>query len=119
MIRAIPSSDASHTPLDTARPENGPPPPSIQPTAQPAALPADELPRPSAAAAAPAASNAQVAPVTRRSHRVVDGDDLPTLAAKYLGDGDRYLEIFHANQQVLTRPDVLPLGVELRIPDAP
>ncbi len=61
---------------------------------------------------------AQATPAMR-THRIVDGDDLPALAAKYLGDPDRYLEIFHANQHVLTRPDILPLGVELRIPVAP
>jgi hypothetical protein len=49
-------------------------------------------------------------------HRIVDGDSLPSLAEQYLGDPKRYLEIFHANRRVLSRPDLLPLGVDLRIP---
>jgi nucleoid-associated protein YgaU len=50
-------------------------------------------------------------------HRIVDGDDLPSLAERYLGDSKRYLEIFHANRHVLSRPDLLPLGIDLRIPN--
>jgi hypothetical protein len=51
-----------------------------------------------------------------RTHRVVDGDTLSRLALRYLGDADRFGEIFAANRDVLPEPDVLPIGVELKIP---
>ncbi len=50
------------------------------------------------------------------THRVVDGDTLSRLAARYLGRGERYLEIFDLNRDVLIKPDLLPIGVTLRIP---
>jgi nucleoid-associated protein YgaU len=67
------------------------------------------------------------APVLRRStvtspprptwHRIVDGDTLTELASEYLGDGRLALTIFEANRDVLDSPHILPIGVELRIPD--
>jgi nucleoid-associated protein YgaU len=51
-----------------------------------------------------------------RRHRVVDGDTLAQLAQKYLGDERRYLEILCANREVLTDPNLLPIGAELIIP---
>ena len=51
-----------------------------------------------------------------RTHKIVDGDTLPDLAERYLGSADRYMEIYEANPYVLPGPDVLPIGVELRIP---
>lgn len=51
-----------------------------------------------------------------RRHRVVDGDSLPQLAQRYLGDQRRYLEILCANRAILKDPEVLPLGIELIIP---
>ncbi len=51
-----------------------------------------------------------------RRHRIAVGDTLPKLAARYLGDRDRYLEIFHANEQLLCDPRLLPIGVEVEIP---
>ncbi len=50
------------------------------------------------------------------THQIVDGDDLRRLAAKYLGDTERFYEIFEANPDVLRRPDVLPVGQSIRIP---
>jgi nucleoid-associated protein YgaU len=52
---------------------------------------------------------------TVRMHRIVDGDTLPALAARYLGSADRYLEIYEANREALPSPSVLPIGAELRI----
>ncbi len=49
-------------------------------------------------------------------HRIADGDTLSRLAQRYLGRGDRYLEIYDANRDVLASPDLLPIGVMLRIP---
>jgi phage tail protein X len=49
-------------------------------------------------------------------HRISDGDTLSRLAERYLGRSERYLEIYNANRDVLTSPDLLPIGATLRIP---
>lgn len=51
-------------------------------------------------------------------HKVVDGDTLADLADRYLGSKDRASAIFEANRDVLSSPQVLPIGVELKIPPA-
>jgi len=53
---------------------------------------------------------------TPRVHKIVDGDTLRDLAQLYLGSADRAMEIFHANRDVLTDQNLLPIGVELKIP---
>lgn len=59
---------------------------------------------------------AQAAQREYHLHRIADGDTLSKLAQRYLGSSQRFLEIFTANRDRLTSPDVLPIGVELRIP---
>ncbi len=54
-----------------------------------------------------------------RIHVIVDGDTLTALAAQYLGNADRYLEIYEANRSQLPSPAELPIGAELRIPLQP
>jgi nucleoid-associated protein YgaU len=49
-------------------------------------------------------------------HKIVDGDTLSTLALQYLGSGERAREIYEANRDLLTSPEALPIGLELRIP---
>ncbi|MGE0610185.1 MAG: LysM peptidoglycan-binding domain-containing protein [Pirellulales bacterium] len=51
-----------------------------------------------------------------RTHRVHDGDTLEKLARRYLGDSSRAAEIMEANRDLLCSPDLLPIGLELRIP---
>jgi nucleoid-associated protein YgaU len=51
-----------------------------------------------------------------RLHRIVDGDTLTALAKRYLGSADLAMEIFKANREVLSDPDLLPIGAELKIP---
>lgn len=51
-----------------------------------------------------------------RTHKIIDGDTLRGLADRYLGDAGRSWEIFEANRNVLASPEVLPIGVELKIP---
>jgi len=51
-----------------------------------------------------------------RTHKIVNGDSLAVLARRYLGSEDRALAIFEANRNVLSSPDALPIGVELKIP---
>lgn len=55
---------------------------------------------------------------TPSRHVVVDGDTLSTLAVRYLGRADAYLEIYEANRDVLDNPDLLPIGAVLRIPQS-
>lgn len=49
-------------------------------------------------------------------HKIVDGDTLATLAERYLGSADRAMELFDANSSVLSNPQLLPIGAELKIP---
>ena len=49
-------------------------------------------------------------------HKIVDGDTLSRLATEYLGRADRYLEIYELNRDVLSNPDLLPIGATLKIP---
>lgn len=51
-----------------------------------------------------------------RAHTIVDGDTLASLAQRYLGSAVRADEIYQANRQVLAAPNLLPIGVELKIP---
>ena len=53
------------------------------------------------------------------THKVVDGDTLTELAKRYLGNAGRWSELYDYNRDVLTNPDLLPIGAELRIPVAP
>jgi|GEM_PF-694452 len=61
--------------------------------------------------------NGGSSPLAKRlTHKIVDGDTLHTLAQRYLGNADRYLELFQENRDRLPSPEVLPIGIELRIP---
>jgi nucleoid-associated protein YgaU len=51
-----------------------------------------------------------------RRHRIADGDTLSGLAVKYLGSADRYREIYEFNRDILSSPELLPIGTELKIP---
>jgi phage tail protein X len=51
-----------------------------------------------------------------RPYRLRDGDTLERLAERYLTDKARAEEIFAINRHVLTRPDLLPVGVEILLP---
>jgi hypothetical protein len=52
-----------------------------------------------------------------RTHVVVDGDSLERLAGRYLDDSSRSNEIYEANRELLASPDLLPIGIELVIPN--
>lgn len=52
-----------------------------------------------------------------RQHVVVDGDSLERLANRYLGDPRRGSEIYELNRDALSNPELLPIGVELVIPE--
>jgi hypothetical protein len=53
-----------------------------------------------------------------RTHVVRDGDSLEKLASLYLNDPRRGSEIYELNRDVLSRPDMLPIGVTLKLPSA-
>jgi nucleoid-associated protein YgaU len=50
-------------------------------------------------------------------HTVQDGETLFTLAQRYYNDGERFIEIYRRNRDVLRTPDSLPPGTVLVIPD--
>ncbi len=54
-------------------------------------------------------------------HRIVTGDTLIGLARKYYGPGsdELYQRIYEANRQIITDPNSLPVGKEIRIPPRP
>ena len=49
-------------------------------------------------------------------HTVESGDTLSKIAKSYLGDSNRYMEIFKANSETLTNPDAIKIGQRLNIP---
>ena len=49
-------------------------------------------------------------------HIVRDGDTLISLAEKYLGDPQRYIEIVDANRGRISQSSLLPIGMEIVIP---
>ena len=51
-----------------------------------------------------------------REHRVRDGDSLESIAEKYLGDPLLADAVFRANRSQLDSPQLLPIGVTLKIP---
>lgn len=51
-------------------------------------------------------------------HTVKKGENLSTIAKHYLGDANRYREIFEANKPMLSDPDKIYPGQSLRIPQS-
>ena len=52
-------------------------------------------------------------------YEIKKGDSLWKIAAKELGSGNRYTEIFEANREVIKDPDLIFPGQKIRIPKAP
>ena len=52
-------------------------------------------------------------------HIIANGDTLERLAERYLNDPGRAMEIFDLNRDQLSNPHLLPIGIELRIPQDP
>ncbi len=66
-----------------------------------------------------------VLPVTAAAQRetsrpatveVMPGDSLSKLAERHLGSSARYLELYEANQDQLSSPDVVVVGMQLKLP---
>lgn len=49
-------------------------------------------------------------------HTVASGETLSKIAKTYLGDAGRYMEIFNANTDKLSNPDMIKVGQKLTIP---
>jgi nucleoid-associated protein YgaU len=68
------------------------------------------------AASAPAMPAPAAPPPAPRTYRVASGDTLSRISSRYYGTAARWQDIYNANRDQLRSPDVLPLGVELKIP---
>jgi tetratricopeptide (TPR) repeat protein len=51
-----------------------------------------------------------------RVHIVVKGDTLQSIALRYYGDRSRFRDLYAANRQVMSSPNDLRIGMELRLP---
>ena len=49
-------------------------------------------------------------------HTVASGDTLSKIAKSYLGDANRFMEIFKVNTDTLSNPDMIKVGQKLNIP---
>jgi len=49
-------------------------------------------------------------------HKVVSGDTLGKISKEYLGEAGKYMEIFNANKDQLSNPDLIKVDQELKIP---
>jgi LysM repeat protein len=45
------------------------------------------------------------------------GDTLSKLAKEHFGDAKRYMDIFNANKDILTNPDLIKVGQRLKLPN--
>lgn len=60
----------------------------------------------------------EVSTAAPKFYTVKEGDTLSAIAQAELGDGNRYMEIFNANTNILSNPDTIDVGQTLRIPQA-
>lgn len=107
LVRSNPAMGAAYrSTLDV------PPPPLLDSEAPP---PATAWPVVAASATVPVA-----APTTEltvpATYRVRDGDDLGSIAGRFYGHPAAASAIWAANREVIPHPDLLPIGVELRLP---
>ncbi|WBU56431.1 peptidoglycan-binding protein LysM [Paracoccus sediminicola] len=72
-----------------------------------------DLPEPEKKTATVSSKSPSAEPVF---HEVKSGETLSAISKKYLGDANRYNEIFEANRPMLSDPDKIYPGQTLRIP---
>lgn len=127
------SGDGANTPGPVPPVAEPAPPKSAQPSDPPEASPGPSRAAPSIPSMAPKFPGSGILrpnrvgdlPPTsatrpdRRTHHVVDGDTLESIAERYLGSAQRAGVIRQANSERLPDPNVLPIGIELVIPDLP
>ena len=68
------------------------------------------------ATAPQSAPAAQPAAAPTISYTVQSGDTLSAIAKKFLGNANEYMDIFNANRDQLTDPDMIKPGQVLKIP---
>lgn len=56
------------------------------------------------------------APAAVQTYTVVSGDNLSKIAKKFLGNANRWHEIFDANRDQISNPDLIKVGQVLKIP---
>lgn len=97
-------------PVSTETPETQTTPPVTSETA--------EAPATAETAEAPATPETPEPPPQPEFKEVTvrPGQSLSSLALQHLGDADRYMEIFEANRDQLSRPESLRAGMTLKIP---
>lgn len=88
-----------------------PPPPLLDVAGPPPVAPGWTTHEPMRQVAAPSIRGA-----IPQSYTVRDGDDLTALAVRFYGHPGAAAAILEANRDVLVRPDMLPIGVALRLP---
>jgi len=106
-----PTSARSLTSLRTTDLANLAPPPALPVSFQPGSAnppPNDWRPEPLVRSTRP--------PGKPRPYRLRDGDTLEKIAERLLGSRERAKEIFEANRDVLTQPDLLPIGITIILP---
>jgi nucleoid-associated protein YgaU len=77
----------------------------------------NDEPAPQAPSVVSEPASSEEPPSALRRHTVRDGETLQSLAARLLGDAKYAEEIYRLNRERLPRRDLLPIGVELLIPD--
>jgi nucleoid-associated protein YgaU len=50
-------------------------------------------------------------------HTVESGENLSKIAKQYYKDANKYMNIFNANKDILSNPDLIKPGQELKIPN--
>lgn len=98
---------------------NSPAPPKISSAYRPLLESSNPTPIRAVPAEAARPENREARKLTEPSeivyHRIRDGDTLQSIAARYLGDSKRYLEIYNLNREKLPSDKVLPLNVVLKV----
>jgi len=59
------------------------------------------------------------APAETQTYAVVAGDNLSKIAKRFFGNANRWHEIFEANRDQISNPDMIRVGQVLKIPAAP
>jgi LysM repeat protein len=77
---------------------------------------ADIRVKPGAPASSSAPATSAPAHAATQTYTVKAGDTLSGIAKQLLGNANSYMEIFNANRDVLTNPDMIKPGQVLKIP---
>ena len=64
------------------------------------------------------AGSSTTAPAAAQTYTVIAGDTLSKIAKKFLGNANRWHEIFDANRDQISNPDMIRVGQVLKIPAA-